>query len=405
MSGMDGRPQMNATPDSTQTAMSDHGRRHVVTDIVVLVTAALFDVGVASASSGSEIDLLGLVVWGLSLAALMRRRQQPIVVLAITAFGAVVFMAIGYRAVNIFPFIIATYSVAVYCRTKMEARVAALTGTAVVLGVFSLATLGRNEFEIGDLVRNGLLLGAAFGVGNSIRTRNALARAEVERAHQRAEEERREARDAIAAERLQIARELHDIVAHSVTVMTVQLGGARLNVIDNPVRAREALDEAEAAGRRAMRELRRMLGVLRTVEETPTANPLLPKAPLRTLVDEMSAVGLDVSLQTIGTPQPVPEALEATMFRIVQEALTNVAKHGGEAATAEVVVTWTDDTVGIDVINESSRPTRATAPGFGLTGMRERVALFGGTLAHRPKPEGGFRVEAVLPLESDDEDT
>jgi signal transduction histidine kinase len=238
-----------------------------------------------------------------------------------------------------------------------------------------------------------------------IRTRNALARAEVERAQQRVEEERREARDAIAAERLQIARELHDIVAHSVTVMTVQLGGARLNVIDNPVRAREALDEAEAAGRRAMRELRRMLGVLRAVEETPTNNPLLPKASLQGLVEEMSAAGLDVSLQIIGTPQPVPEALEATMFRIVQEALTNVAKHGGDAATAQVVVTWTDETVGIDVINESSRSTRAAAPGFGLMGMRERVALFGGTLAHRPRPEGGFRVEAVLPLESNDEET
>jgi len=404
MSETEGERSVNATLDSTEAAQPETGRRLVATDIVVLITAALFDIGVASASSGSGIDLLGFVVWGVSLGALMRRRQQPIVVLAITALGAVIFMAIGYRAVNIFPFIISIYSVAVYCESKPRARFAALAGTAVVLGVFTLATLERSEFEIGDLVRNGLLVGAAFGVGNSIRTRNALAEATVERARQRADDERRAAQDAVAAERLQIARELHDIVAHSVTVMTVQMGGARLNVSDNPDRTREALDEAEAAGRRAMRELRRMLGVLRAVEEAPATNPLLQKAPLKALVDEMSGAGLDVSLRISGTPQPVPEALEATIFRIVQEGLTNVAKHGGEEATAEVVVAWADDTVRIGVINSSSEPTRAAGPGFGLMGMRERVTLFGGTLAHRPIPGGGFRVEAVLPLELEEEE-
>jgi len=396
---------MNSSRDPTRKAKPAYESRQVLTDIAVLMTAALFDVGVATANTGTEVDVVGITIWGVSLGALMWRRRQPVAVLGITAFGAIAFMVIGYRAVNIFPFIIATYSLALYCRTRLRAKAFALAAATAVLGVFWLATMERGEFEVGDLVRNALLLGAAFAVGNMIRTRNALARAEVERAQQRVEEERREARDAIAAERLQIARELHDIVAHSVTVMTVQLGGARLNVIDNPVRTREALDKAEAAGRRAMRELRRMLGVLRAVEETPTTNRLLPKAPLQALVEEMSAAGLDVSLRTIGTPQPVPEALEATMFRIVQEALTNVAKHGGDAATAEVVVTWTDDTVGIDVINQSSRPTRAAAPGFGLVGMRERVALFGGTLAHGPNPEGGFHVEAVLPLESDGEET
>lgn len=396
---------MKSSSDSTRKAKPAYEGRQVLTDIAVLMTAALFDVGVGTANAGTEVDVLGFAIWGVSLGALMWRRRQPVAVLGITALGAIAFMVIGYRAVNIFPFIIATYSLALYCRTRQQARAYALAAVTAVLGVFWLATMQRGEFEVGDLVRNALLLGAAFAVGSMIRTRNALAQAEVERAQQRIEEERREARDAIAAERLQIARELHDIVAHSVTVMTVQLGGARLNVIDNPSRARDALDEAEAAGRRAMRELRRMLGVLRAVEETPSTNPLLPKAPLQALVEEMSAAGLDVSLQTMGTPRPVPEALEATMFRIVQEALTNVAKHGGEAATAKVVVTWTDDTVSIDVINESSRSRRAAAPGFGLMGMRERVALFGGTLAHSPKPDGGFRIEAVLPLESDGEES
>jgi len=395
---------MDSTSNPPRISLRTYDRRQMLTDVMILITAALFDVGVASTSSGRDIDLVGLIIWGVSLGSLLWRRRQPVTVLVITAFGAIAFIAIGYRAVNIFPFIVAMYSSALYCRTKLQARAVALASSAAVLGAFWIATNQRGEFEIGDLVRNGLLLGVAFAVGTSIRTRDALARADIERAQQKIEEERRQASDAIAAERLQIARELHDIVAHSVTVMTVQLGGARLNVIDNPVRAREALDEAEAAGRRAMRELRRMLGVLRAVEESPTAHPLLPKEPLPSLVEEMSGAGLDVSLEIVGTPQPISEALEATMFRIVQEALTNVAKHGGEDATAEVLVTWTHDTVSIDVTNESHEPTRAAAPGFGLMGMRERVALFGGTLAHRPNRNGGFSVEAVLPLESESEE-
>jgi signal transduction histidine kinase len=394
---------MDSISDPTQAASPAYGRRQIITDVVVLITAALFDVGVATASTGREIDPLGFIIWGVSLGSLMWRLQRPIAVLAITAFGAIAFIVIGYRAANVFPFILATYSVALYGQTKLRAGVAAIASAISVLGVFSLATLVRDEFAMGDLVRNALLLGGAFAVGNTIRTRNALARADVERAQRKVEEERRQARDAIAAERLQIARELHDIVAHSVTVMTVQLGGARVNVSDNPARAREALDEAEAAGRRAMRELRRMLGVLRAVEEPPTVKAQLPKAPLQSLVEEVSAAGLDVSLHDVGAPQPVPAALEATMFRVVQEALTNVVKHGGEDARAEVLITWTDDTVGIKVINDSRRTTRVGAPGFGLMGMRERVALFGGTLAHRPIAGGGFHVEAVLPLESGDE--
>ncbi len=396
---------MDAIPDPTQIGTLAQRRRQIAADIGVLIVAALFDAGVASASTGSGIDALGFIIWGVSLGSLMWRRRQPIVVLATTAVGAMAFMAIGYRAVNIFPFIFATYSTALYCTKKVRARVAVLASSAAVLCIFWLATLDRGEFETGDLIRNALLLGASFAVGNMIRTRNVLAQAHMERAQQRIEEERRLSRDAIAAERLQIARELHDIVAHSVTVMTVQLGGARLNIWDNPKGAGEALDEAESAGRRAMRELRRMLGVLRAVEETPMTQPLPARAPMEALIDQMRVAGFDASLQIVGTPKPVPEALEATMFRIAQEALTNAAKHGGPSATAEVLVTWGNDTVRIDVTNDSRIPTQAAPPGFGLMGMRERVALFGGTLAHRPEPQGGFRVEAVLPLESEDENT
>ena len=249
--------------EPTGVARQAYGRRQVVTDVGVVVAAAFFDAGVASNSTGSDLDPLGFIIWGLALGALMWRRSHPIAVLLITAAAAIAFMVVGYRAINVFPFIVALYGVVLYGRPRRRARVAAMAAGLAVLTVFAFAEVARDTFEAAQLVSNVLLLGAVVVLGETIRTRQVLAQAEVERAQRQVDVERQRARDAVAAERLQIARELHDIVAHSVTVMTVQMGGARLTVGDDPERAREALDEAERAGRRAMRELRRMLTVLR----------------------------------------------------------------------------------------------------------------------------------------------
>jgi hypothetical protein len=161
---------MDSVSDPAYDVPSPDSRRRIVTDVIILITAGLFDIGVASASTGGDIDLVGFVIWGVALGSLMWRRRRPVTVLIITALGAIAFMAIGYRAVNIFPFILASYSAALYCQTKLQARIATLASATAVLAVFALATSGRGEFEVGDLVRNGLLLGAAFAVGNSIRT-------------------------------------------------------------------------------------------------------------------------------------------------------------------------------------------------------------------------------------------
>ena len=249
------------------------GRRQLIVDLGLVGTATLFDVGVASNSVGRDLDPLGFVMWALALAALLWRRQYPEVVLAVTAAGAIAFIVADYRAVNIFPFIIATFGVVVYGQMRGRARLVAFVAGVAVLGAFTVADVVRDTFEAEELVRNALLLVGAGVLGDTIRSRNALALAEVDAAQ-------RQAREAVAAERLQIARELHDIVAHSVTVMTVQLGGARLTVDDDPERAREALSEAERAGRNAMRELRRMLTVLRGVDETPPTDSQPPRARL-----------------------------------------------------------------------------------------------------------------------------
>ncbi len=289
---------------STPRTSVAYGRRQLIVDIGLVGTAVLFDVGVASNSVGKDLDPLGFVMWGVALAALLWRRQYPEVVLAVTAAGTIAFIVAEYRAVNVFPFIIATFGVVVYGQVRRRARLAAVGAAVAVLAAFTVADAVRDIFEAEELVRNALLLVGAGVLGDTIRSRNALARTEVEAVQH-------QAREAVAAERLQIARELHDIVAHSVTVMTVQMGGARLTVGDDPERAREALDEAERAGRNAMRELRRMLTVLRGVDETPPTDSQLPRARLESLVDEMGRAGLDVTLGTAGCTQPVSDALAA----------------------------------------------------------------------------------------------
>ena len=366
---------MDSNSDPKSMMNGSYGRRRIIIDVGVVVAAALFDIGVASNSTDRDLDPLGLVVWGVTLGSLMWRRRNPFVVLAITASTAITFALVGYRAVNIFPFIIAIYGVVLYGRTRSQARIASVVAGIAVLAVSSV--IGE-EFRLEDLASNALLLGGAFAIGETVRARSALAQAKVERAQRETEEERRRADDAVAAQRLEIARELHDIVAHSVTVMTVQLGGARLAIADEPDRAREALREAERAGRMAMRELRRMLTVLRGADEDATSNIRSGDARLELLTDEMTRAGVDVTVHTVGAPQQVSDALEATMFRLVQEALTNVAKHAGTPVAATLIYTWSDDAVRVEVVDDGTSAAPTEINGFGLIGMRERVALFGG---------------------------
>lgn len=370
-----------------------YGRRQFFVDIGLVGTAALFDAGVASNSIGKDLDPLGFVIWGVALGALLWRRQYPETVLAVTAAGTIAFILANYRAVNVFPFIIAIFGVVVYGQVRRRARLAVVVAAVAVLAAFTVADVVRGVFEAEELVRNALLLVGAGVLGDTIRSRNALARAELDAVQH-------QAREAVVAERLQIARELHDIVAHSVTVMTVLMGGARMTVDDDPKRTRQALGAAERAGRDAMRELRRMLTVLRGHDEAPAAASQLPETRLKALVDELGRAGLDVTLGSTGTIHPVSEALAATIYRVVQEALTNVARHAGAEATAEVMLTWTDDSVRIEVSDDGRVVAPQGAGGFGLVGMRERVELFGGSLDLGVGPNDGFRVAALLPLDS-----
>jgi signal transduction histidine kinase len=211
--------------------------------------------------------------------------------------------------------------------------------------------------------------------------------------------EQQEQFQAAAIERERLARELHDVVAHSVSVMTVQSTAARRVIAEDPPRAAMALEAIERTGREAMAEMRRMVSVLRP---GPAGEPLAPQPgidDLAALVEQMEAAGLQVEMHVEGEPRRVPLAVGLSAYRIVQEALTNTLKHAGPVK-ADVLLRYAPGTVEIEC---SDGGGGAPAPagdngGHGLAGMRERATLLGGAVAAGPRPEGGFRVKARLPL-------
>lgn len=208
------------------------------------------------------------------------------------------------------------------------------------------------------------------------------------------------ARESAARERARIARELHDIIAHSMSVMVMQAGGVRLTLPQERRREREALAVIEETGRGAVDELNRMLGLLRAPERDETVpQPTLDR--LAELAAHVRSAGLDVALQIEGTPRPLPAGLEVSSYRIAEEALTNVLKHAGPTEVL-VTVTHGDTELCLEIVDEGPRDRRAGAVvrsgGNGLTGVRERVALFNGDLHAGPREGGGYRLHAVLPL-------
>ena len=207
---------------------------------------------------------------------------------------------------------------------------------------------------------------------------------------------------AVAAERASIARELHDVIAHNVSVMVVQAGANRVTPPAEPDAAREAFASIEATGRQALSETRRLLGLMRRDGERQSPAPQPGLEHLTALADQVRTAGLPVTVLVRGDARPVPAGLNLSAYRIIQEALTNVLKHAGPAAT-EVLVRYLDRELQIQVTDHG--PPALPAPGgrkgsgHGLIGMRERVALYGGQLEVGPLPGGGFRVRACLPLE------
>jgi signal transduction histidine kinase len=213
-----------------------------------------------------------------------------------------------------------------------------------------------------------------------------------------ADDRARAARDAVAAERARIARELHDVVAHAMSVMVVQAGAARTALEREPAVAEEALRRIEETGRVGLGEMRRLIGLLRPEDPADLA-PQPDLARLDELLETMRHAGLQVEAVVEGSPRELPQGVGLTAYRLVQEALTNVLKHAGESH-ARVLLRFDEDALEVEVFDDGLGPLRdgTTLGGHGLIGMRERVELFGGSLETGPRPGGGFEVRARLPV-------
>ncbi len=346
----------------------------------------------AELTAGSAILLL------LQTLPLAFRRARPDVVMTVVGVSGVVMPAAGYESS---PFAIFAILVAVYTMAARGRRVdSLLVGGATVVALAIVHVAG--DLEWGATFTNYLVFGVVWMSGETVRARRAYAAELEERAAYLEADRERRAERAVEEERERIARELHDVVAHEVSVMVVQAGAARRVLADRPDQAGEALAAIEASGREALDELRRLLGVIRDDNGGPGRAPQPGLARLDALVGQMAEAGLPVTVAIEGEPRPLPPGLDLNAYRIVQEALTNCLKHAGPEARAQVVVRFSPREVGVEVADDGRGVARglqaADATGLGLAGMRERAALFGGHIQAGPRPGGGFRVTATLPV-------
>ncbi|WP_433287784.1 sensor histidine kinase [Micromonospora sp. CA-244673] len=298
-------------------------------------------------------------------------------------------------------FIVLTYTMAAHRPLRSAALAALLLWVPVVLANVVAPLDGVLDMGPGVLVLDNLLTASvAFAVGRAVQARRQSTRMLRERARIAETTQRSLTEQAVADERRRIARELHDVVAHHVSVMGVLATGARRVLRRDPDAADEAMATVEETGRATLRELRRLLDVLRTdAEPAAELTPQPGLTGIEALVEQVREAGLPVTLRVDGTPGPMEDGVALTVYRIVQEALTNALKHAGRA-TALVRLTVTPGFLAVEVTDTGRGPTPvADRIGHGLVGMRERVALYGGVLRTGPRPGGGFRVYARIPLE------
>jgi len=354
---------------------------------------------------------VGAVVAGTLL--LLRRRFPTTLLLALISIGLAVRATAGdgyYAAWHFYSTLILVHTVA--SAAELRSR-RGLAGLACVLATYaSLQTFQRND--VAEFMISAIFMGVAYGSGILLRRQIDRTLRLAERAIRLEVEREERARQAVAEERARIARELHDIVSHNVSVMTLHTGGVRMRLGEEHQRERDMLLGVEKAGREAVEELQLMLGVLRGSGDLDpgTSQPSLER--LDELITQVREVGLDVRLRITGEPRPLPPGLALSAYRVIQEALTNVLKHS-PAATAEVVVAHGPTGLDVEITDDGTGgPSPADVPGtdgqrseggrrsggHGLTGMRERTAMHGGELSAGPQPGGGYRVVARFPVDT-----
>ena len=386
--------------------MTERLRTHGSTVADAALALLLFAIGLWEVLGAALADdlvqgplALNLVAVTLMTLPLAVRRSAPLAVAA-GVFATIALRTLAAEPLEILPSflaaLVAAYSVAAY-----STMWPALFGLALAVGAIEIAAArGSGGDASPDPVVAPIFLGAVWAVGRVAASRHAGARAIERRAVERDRRREAEARAAVAAERRRIARELHDAVSHSLAMIAMQAGGAQGILRRQPERAEESLHSIERAAREGLTEMRRLLGLMGGDRDEPELSPQPEIARVQTLIEGARGAGLEVSFTSEGEPRPVAPAVDLSAYRIVQEALTNAAKHAGRGCRAAVVLRWEQRALELEVTNDGAPPSQQEpATGRGLIGMRERAALVGGELQAGHGENGDFRVWARLPLE------
>lgn len=370
--------------------------------IVILAGAAVLEVAIGR----DDRDAPETTVWFCIPAAavvvlgLLARRRFP--------FGApaafwLLAAAISFVDGRLIPYPAGLYLagvLAAFMLGNLRDPVLARVGLAIVLGSMATIILNKPGHSPGQLVFIPLLFGIAWLAGFALNARAEQADAAEARAAQAERERETAARIAVAEERARIARELHDIVAHAVSVMVLQVGAVRHKLPEELADESDALRGVEQAGRTALAEMRRLLAAMRDDGDDLELVPQPGLDSVGTLVADVERAGLPVTLHVEGEETPLPRAIDLSAYRIVQEALTNTLKHA-HARRADVTLRYAPDELRIEVRDDGTGGGSTNGTGYGLVGVRERVKIYGGTMTAGAVPGGGFVLDATLPLGGD----
>ena len=384
--------EVPARPDRGLFGIVPPGRP---TDVAVAALVAVAQLGLTTLAARRQpdrqaLDLLAYLLLAVGPVALLWRRRSPAVVLAVVMASNVLYFGLGYPYGPAWLALIVAFWTAVTGGARRVAWATAVVGLAAYFTLAALldrvgpATAATIAAHLGWL----LLVLSVSEIALAARQRRQAAE------RTRAEEARRRAGE----ERMRIARELHDVLAHNISLINVQAGVALHLMDEQPGQSRTALVAIKQASNDALGELRSVLDVLRQGDEAPPRAPASGLTQLDSLVAGAGATGLEVRTRVEGLPRPLPAGTDLAAFRIVQESLTNVTRHAGPAS-ATVLVRYGPDDLTVRVDDDGRGPVAATGPGNGIRGMRERVAALGGELTTGPRPGGGFRVQARLPID------
>jgi len=365
-------------------------------DSILAGVVALLGVGQMLVAPWPQVPITAMLA-----GAVVVRRRVPAAAFSVAAVAGLWEVVATNPSGSDVALLILLYTVAAYRPRQLSilALVTCLVGGAVALLLKQPAPVGGPILD--RVLGGGALFGGtsllAWVLGDSMRYRRGYYAALEDRAARLEAERDAQAKVAAAAERARIARELHDVIAHHVSVMVVQADGASYALAADPKTAQTALAAISSTGRQALTEMRRLLGVLRTAGDQAALAPVPGLGELRELLDQARAAGLAVTYTLTGAPRELPEGAELAAYRVVQESLTNTRKHGGLAASAAVTLRYEPDGLTVEVTDDGMATPAGDGGGHGLAGMRERIEMYGGTVQAGPLPRGGFRVLARLP--------